>query len=77
LKFRLFNYGFIASAVAGFLLTAVPSWTGQKGFAGRPLMLLSGLWLAAAAAVIQGWRLSQWATHRTLGLPIVWVLHLA
>jgi uncharacterized protein involved in response to NO len=40
-------YGFIASAVAGFLLTAVPSWTGQKGFAGRPLMLLTVLWVAA------------------------------
>jgi len=40
-------FGFIASAVAGFLLTAVPSWTGQKGFAGRPLMLLTALWLAA------------------------------
>jgi len=40
-------YGFIASAVAGFLLTAVPSWTGQKGFAGRPLMLLTTLWVAA------------------------------
>jgi len=40
-------YGFIVSAVAGFLLTAVPSWTGQKGFAGRPLMLLSALWVAA------------------------------
>jgi len=40
-------YGFIASAVAGFLLTAVPSWTGQKGFAGRPLMLLTALWFAA------------------------------
>ena len=40
-------YGFIASAVAGFLLTAVPSWTGQKGFAGRPLVLLTALWVAA------------------------------
>jgi uncharacterized protein involved in response to NO len=33
--------------------------------------------LAAVAALIQLWRLSQWATHRTLRLPIVWVLHLA
>ena len=39
-------FGFIGSAVAGFLLTAVPSWTGQKGFAGRPLILLAGIWLA-------------------------------
>jgi len=40
-------FGFITSAMAGFLLTAVPSWTGQKGFAGRPLIMLVGLWLAA------------------------------
>jgi uncharacterized protein involved in response to NO len=39
-------FGFIASAMAGFLLTAVPSWTGQKGFAGRPLIILAGIWLA-------------------------------
>ena len=39
-------FGFIASAIAGFLLTAVPSWTGEKGFAGRPLLILTGIWLA-------------------------------
>jgi uncharacterized protein involved in response to NO len=39
-------FGFVASAMAGFLLTAVPSWTGQKGFAGRPLIMLVALWLA-------------------------------
>jgi uncharacterized protein involved in response to NO len=39
-------FGFIASAIAGFLLTAVPGWTGQKGFAGRPLIILTGIWLA-------------------------------
>jgi uncharacterized protein involved in response to NO len=37
-------FGFIGAAVAGFLLTAVPSWTGQRGFAGLPLMLLAALW---------------------------------
>jgi uncharacterized protein involved in response to NO len=40
-------FGFVATAIAGFLLTAVPGWTGQRGFAGRPLMLLACLWLAA------------------------------
>jgi uncharacterized protein involved in response to NO len=40
-------FGFVAIATAGFLLTAVPSWTGQKGFAGTPLVLLAGIWLAA------------------------------
>ncbi len=40
-------FGFIACAIAGFMLTAVPSWTGQKGFAGRPLMVLAAVWIAA------------------------------
>ena len=40
-------FGFLGSAIAGFLLTAVPSWTGQKGVSGRPLVVLAGVWLAA------------------------------
>lgn len=43
-------YGFIGAAIAGFLLTAVPSWTGSRGFAGAPLVLLSALWLAGRLA---------------------------
>ncbi len=39
-------FGFIVAAVAGFLLTAVPSWTGRRGFAGAPLIGLALLWLA-------------------------------
>jgi uncharacterized protein involved in response to NO len=40
-------FGFIASAIAGFMLTAVPSWTGQKGFSGAPLIALAAVWLSA------------------------------
>ncbi|TNF88756.1 MAG: NnrS family protein [Gammaproteobacteria bacterium] len=39
-------YGFIAAAMAGFLLTAVPSWTNRRGYAGAPLAMLVLLWLA-------------------------------
>ena len=45
-------FGFVATAMAGFLLTAVPSWTGQKGFAGPPLMLLAGIWLAGRLLIV-------------------------
>ena len=50
-------YGFVGAAIAGFLLTAVPSWTSARGFAGTPLILLAALWLTgrlafAAAAVL-------------------------
>jgi uncharacterized protein involved in response to NO len=44
-------FGFIACAVAGFMLTAVPSWTGQKGFAGRPLMILATVWIIARVLI--------------------------
>lgn len=44
-------FGFIVAAIAGFLLTAVPSWTGARGFAGWPLALISGLWLLGRIAV--------------------------
>lgn len=44
-------YGFIVAAVAGFLLTAVPSWTGARGFAGRPLMIVVSLWILGRVAM--------------------------
>ena len=44
-------FGFITAAIAGFLLTAVPSWTGSRGFAGWPLRLLAALWLLGRIAV--------------------------
>ncbi len=44
-------YGFVLAAVAGFLLTAVPSWTGSRGFAGRPLMIVVGLWVLGRVAM--------------------------
>lgn len=44
-------FGFVMAAIAGFLLTAVPSWTGTPGFAGRPLYITVGLWLAGRVAM--------------------------
>jgi len=37
-------FGFVAAAIGGFMLTAVPSWTSQRGFAGRPLVVVFALW---------------------------------
>jgi uncharacterized protein involved in response to NO len=49
-------FGFAGAAVAGFLLTAVPNWTGAPPMAGKPLMALTGLWLAARLAFdLGGW----------------------
>jgi uncharacterized protein involved in response to NO len=55
-------FGFISAATAGFLLTAVPSWTGQKGFAGAPLAGLVALWLAARLGILSSGYWPVWAT---------------
>ena len=44
-------FGFVCAAIAGFLLTSVPSWTGQKGFAGLPLVSMAALWLLGRVLV--------------------------
>lgn len=38
-------FGFVAAAIAGFLLTAVPTWTSTKAVSGTPLVFLVLLWL--------------------------------
>jgi len=45
-------FGFVGAIVAGFLLTAIPNWTGRLPIAGPPLASLFGLWLAARIAVL-------------------------
>ena len=45
-------FGFVGAVIAGFLLTAIPNWTGRLPIAGRPLAGLFGLWLAARMAVL-------------------------
>lgn len=45
-------FGFVGAAVAGFLLTAIPNWTGRLPIAGKPLLSLFGLWAAARLAVL-------------------------
>ena len=49
-------FGFAAAVVAGFLLTAIPNWTGRLPLQGWPLGGLVGLWLAGRVAVMaSGW----------------------
>ncbi len=47
-------FGFVVAALAGFLLTAVASWTAQRGFAGPPLMVLVAIWLGGRIAMAPG-----------------------
>ena len=38
-------YGYVAAVIAGFLLTAIPNWTGRLPICGMPLAALASLWL--------------------------------
>ena len=45
-------YGYVAASIAGFLLTAIPNWTGRLPVNGWPLALLAALWLAGRIAIL-------------------------
>ena len=45
-------FGFAGAAIAGFLLTAVPNWTGQAPYRGPVLWLLTGLWIGGRIVML-------------------------
>ncbi|MDX2205896.1 MAG: NnrS family protein [Hyphomicrobiaceae bacterium] len=53
-------YGYVPAVVAGFLLTAVPNWTGRLPVVGAPLTWLFSLWCAGRVAML--------TSHWTSGL---------
>jgi len=44
-------YGYLPAVITGFLLTAVPNWTGRMPLQGRPLLALVLVWAAGRLAV--------------------------
>jgi uncharacterized protein involved in response to NO len=46
-----FLFGYLGAVIAGFLLTAVPNWTGRLPIVGWRLGALAALWLAGRVAV--------------------------
>jgi uncharacterized protein involved in response to NO len=60
-------FGFVAAAVAGFILTAVPNWTGRLPLQGLPLAILVALWIAGRLAMAFG---------ETLGTAVTSVIDL-
>lgn len=44
-------YGFLPAVITGFLLTAIPNWTGRLPLQGRPLLALVLIWVAGRIAV--------------------------
>jgi uncharacterized protein involved in response to NO len=52
-------YGFVPAVITGFLLTAIPNWTGRLPLHGAPLLGLVLVWAAGRIAVsvsgVLGW----------------------
>jgi uncharacterized protein involved in response to NO len=46
-----FLFGYVGAIIAGFLLTAIPNWTGQLPIRGGPLLALFLLWMAGRVAL--------------------------
>ena len=64
-------FGFVMAAVAGFLLTAIPNWTGRLPVRGRPLAMLAGLWLLGRIACLISADLPAWlAIVADLSFPV-------
>jgi len=45
-------FGYVAAAIAGFLLTAIPNWTGRLPVNGASLAALAALWLAGRIVLL-------------------------
>lgn len=45
-------FGFLGAVIAGFLLTAIPNWTGRLPIAGWRLAMLVTMWVAARGAIL-------------------------
>jgi uncharacterized protein involved in response to NO len=45
-------FGYAAAIVTGFLLTAIPNWTGRLPLQGKPLALLFATWVAGRVAIL-------------------------
>lgn len=44
-------YGYLTAVITGFLLTAIPNWTGRLPIRGMPLLVAVVVWLVGRAAV--------------------------
>jgi uncharacterized protein involved in response to NO len=44
-------YGYLPAVMTGFLLTAIPNWTGRLPLQGAPLAALAALWIVGRVAV--------------------------
>lgn len=63
-------FGFVLAVIAGFLLTAMPNWTGSQPLRRAPLAALVALWLASRVAAWYG-ATGPWVAVIDLAFPAV------
>lgn len=64
-------FGFVFATIAGFLLTAIPNWTGRTPVTRLPLFALAALWLAGRIATLVSAVLPLWlAAAIDLAFPV-------
>lgn len=69
-----FLFGYLGAVLAGFLLTAVPNWTGRAPITGWPLALLFGLWLLGrVGSLMSAW----WPVWSVAALDLAFLAALA
>jgi uncharacterized protein involved in response to NO len=67
-------FGYAAATVAGFLLTAIPNWTGRMALQGRPLATLVLLWVIGRIGVLLSAEIgAPAAAAADLGFPAVFL----
>lgn len=67
-----FLFGYMYAVIAGFLLTAVPSWTSREPLNGFPLLCLVLLWVAGRLVVACSGYLPREVVYLTvLSMPII------
>ncbi len=71
-------FGYLGAVLAGFLLTAVPTWTGRRPLTGWPLAELSLFWALGRVALATSQNLPALVTAATdLLLPVALIGYLA
>jgi hypothetical protein len=62
-------FGFAAATVAGFLLTAIPNWTGRMPLQGGPLETLVLLWVVGRFGVVAAENRIRAGANAAMGYP--------
>ena len=65
-------YGYVTATIAGFLLTAIPNWTGRLPVNGHPLAALFALWLLGRLAIAGS---PDWGAWLAAAVDVAFLLH--